>query len=187
VLFFVDTPGAFPGIEAEEHGIAEAVARNLYEFSSVKTPMITVITGEGGSGGALALSVSDRIFMMENAIFSVISPEGCASILFKDAGKAPLAAQSLKLTAKELKKLAIIDDVISEGDGLHVDSSIGFANLETALYAALQLLMKCDLNELIEKRYEKYRKIGFWEEKSSLKKKVMKKGNFFTRLFRRNK
>ena len=161
VLFFIDTPGAYPGIASEEHGISEAIARNLFEFSSIKTPMISIITGEGGSGGAIALSVAEKIIMMENSFLSVISPEGCASILFKDPNKALFSAQSLKLTANDLKKQGIIDEVIKEEIGLHIDQKIGFEKLGKAISRNLKEIMSLNMNDLLKKRYEKYRRIGF--------------------------
>ena len=116
VITFVDTPGAYPGIDAEERGQAEAIAFNLREMANLKTTVIVVVLGEGGSGGALAIGVGDRILMLENAVYSVITPEGCAAILWKDAGEANLAAESLKLTADELKKFGLIDEIIPEQD-----------------------------------------------------------------------
>ncbi len=160
VLFIIDTPGAYPGIEAEERGIAEAIARNLLEFSAIPSPMIAVITGEGGSGGALALAVCDRIYMLENAIFSVISPEGCASILFKDPSKAPQAAQSLHLTALALKKLNLIDAIIEEGPGIDVNAEIGMLNLKEQIAADLKILRELPPDQLIAQRYQKYRQVG---------------------------
>lgn len=160
VLLFVDTPGAYPGVDSEDHGISEAIARNLMEMSGLQTTLITTVTGEGGSGGALALSVSDRILMMENAIFSVISPEGCASILFKDSTQAPRAAQSLKLDAKNLKALGLVDQVIAEGDGLHVERQTGINNLRQQILRELNDLRSVPLNTLLDLRYRKFRDIG---------------------------
>ncbi len=160
VLLFVDTPGAYPGVDSEDHGISEAIAKNLYELIGMEVPILTTITGEGGSGGALALAVADRIYMMENAIFSVISPEGCASILFKDSTQAPKAAQSLKLDSRSLKDLGIIDGVIPEGDGLHVDSSRGFEALRTRLAQDLRDMRQQSVTSLLENRYAKFRTMG---------------------------
>lgn len=160
VLLFVDTPGAYPGVDSEDHGISEAIARNLLEMSGLRSSLITTVTGEGGSGGALALSVSDRILMMENAIFSVISPEGCASILFKDSTQAARAAQSLKLDAKNLKALGLVDQVIPEGDGLHVDRQVGFENLRKALVQELKELETSPIDIRLEMRYRKFREMG---------------------------
>jgi len=160
VLLFVDTPGAYPGIDSEDHGISEAIARSLSDLIGIAVPLITTITGEGGSGGALALSVADKILIMENAIFSVISPEGCASILFKDSTQAPRAAQSLKLDAKSLKELGLVDAVVNEGDGLHVSSEIGFKNLRTRITHELRELKSLDAGSLLDARYRKFRAIG---------------------------
>ncbi|MCX8058737.1 MAG: acetyl-CoA carboxylase carboxyltransferase subunit alpha [Spirochaetes bacterium] len=164
VLFFIDTPGAYCGIEAEERGIAEAIAKNLYEFSTFKVPIISIITGEGGSGGALALAVSNQLYMMENAVFSVISPEGCASILFKDASKADIASQSLKLTSYDLYELGIIDKIIEESDNFENNPETTFKKLEETIYNDLLELMLLEPSQLINQRYEKYRKIGFFEK-----------------------
>lgn len=164
VLFFIDTPGAYCGIEAEERGIAEAIAKNLYEFSSFKVPIISIITGEGGSGGALALAVSNSLYMMENAVFSVISPEGCASILFKDASKADIASQSLKLTSFDLFELGIIDKIIEEDENFETKPQNTFKKLEEIIYNDLLELMLLEPYQLINRRYEKYRKIGFYEK-----------------------
>lgn len=163
VLFFVDTPGAFCGIEAEERGIAEAIARNLYELSDLQVPTITVITGEGGSGGALALSVSNRLFMMENAIFSVISPEGCASILFKDAAKAEEAAKSLRLTSYDLYELGVIDEIIPEHKEFNQKPDKTYHHLRDILYKHIKELSAVQTEKLIDQRYHKYRNIGFYE------------------------
>jgi acetyl-CoA carboxylase carboxyl transferase subunit alpha len=160
VILFVDTPGAYPGVDSEDHGISEAIARNLFEMIDVPVPIVTTITGEGGSGGALALSVADRILMMENAIFSVISPEGCASILFKDSTQAPRAAQSLKLDAKSLKELGLIDAIISEGDGLHVSPKAGMDALRAQISKDLQELSGQTTETLLENRYRKFREMG---------------------------
>ena len=160
VLLFVDTPGAYPGVDSEDHGISEAIAKCLYELSGTPVPMITTITGEGGSGGALALSVADRILMMENAIFSVISPEGCASILFKDSTQAPKAAQSLKLDARNLLDMGLVDQVINEGSGLHLQPQVGLDALKAAISRQLKELSSTPTNVLLENRYRKFRTIG---------------------------
>lgn len=160
VLLFVDTPGAYPGVDSEDHGISEAIAKNLFELIGVPVPVLTTITGEGGSGGALALAVADRIIMMENAVFSVISPEGCASILFKDASQAPRAAQSLKIDGKSLRQLGVIDAVIPEGDGLHVDSATPMDRLRQHLALELRELKTLDTQKLLENRYQKFRAMG---------------------------
>jgi acetyl-CoA carboxylase carboxyl transferase subunit alpha len=163
VLFFVDTPGAYPGIGAEERGISEAIARNLYELSDLEVPTFTVITGEGGSGGALALSVSNKIYMMQNAILSVISPEGCASILFKDSSKASKAAESLRLTAFDLYELGIIDQVVEENEDFDEKPEKTFKRLEKQLYKDLTEYMLIDKEKLAKQRYNKYRNIGFFD------------------------
>ncbi len=160
VLLFVDTPGAYPGVDSEDHGISEAIAKNLFELIGVRVPILTTITGEGGSGGALALTVADRIYMMENAVFSVISPEGCASILFKDSTQAPRAAQSLKLDSKSLQELGIIDGIIPEGDGLHVNSTHGFESLRKKLAQQLREIKQLTTADMLETRYKKFRSIG---------------------------
>ncbi|MFP3860432.1 MAG: acetyl-CoA carboxylase carboxyltransferase subunit alpha [Bacteroidales bacterium] len=163
VIFFVDTPGAYPGIGSEERGISEAIARNLYEFSDLLVPTLTIITGEGGSGGALGLGVSNRIYMMQNAVLSVISPEGCASILFKDSSKAPKAAESLRLTAFDLYELGIIDKVIEENDDFDEKPDKTFKRLGKILFKDLTELMLIDKEKLARQRYNKYRNIGFFD------------------------
>jgi acetyl-CoA carboxylase carboxyl transferase subunit alpha len=156
VICFVDTAGAYCGIGAEERGQGQAVAECLYEMSVLKVPCVTVITGEGGSGGALALSVADEIWMLENAVFSVISPEGCASILWKDAKKAQKAAECLKITADDLLSLKIIDEIISEEGGLEEICK----KLDEMLVLFLNKQRKKTVDTLIKERYEKYRNIG---------------------------
>lgn len=153
VICFVDTAGAFCGIEAERHGQGFAIADNLYEMSSLKTPVFSVMIGEGGSGGALALALADKVYMLENAYYSVVSPEGCASILWKDSSKAAEAAECLKLTAQDLKKYGIIDEIIKENDKI-------FINLEDKLRAAVHYACLREKDELIKERYRKYRRIG---------------------------
>lgn len=161
VLILIDTPGAYPGIGAEERGQAEAVAYNLYRMSSLRVPTISVVTGEGGSGGALGIGVTDRIFMLSNTIYSVISPEGCASILWKDAAKAPAAAQALKLTAADLLQRGIIDGIIDEPEpGAHEKPEATAAAMKTVLTAALEELLNCDIATLLSRRYRKYRSMG---------------------------
>lgn len=161
IITFVDTPGAYPGLGAEERGQAEAIARNLLEMARLRVPVITVITGEGGSGGALAIAVADRVLMMENAVYSVISPEGCASIMWRDAAKKETAAQALKITARDLKELAIIDDIIPEPEGgAHADHEAACALLSAALSMHLAELKKLSADELVARRYDKFRNIG---------------------------
>jgi len=169
VITMIDTPGAFPGIGAEERGQAEAIATNLMEMSLLKTPLIGFVIGEGGSGGALALSICDRIFMLEHSIYSVISPEGCAAILWKknsDVGVEDYmrAAEELKLTAQDLKKFGIIDDVIPEPlGGAHREPQETAKRIKAKIISTVAELTKMPIKEIVQKRYEKFRKIGnFW-------------------------
>ncbi len=187
VLFFVDTPGAYPGIGSEERGISEAIAVNLYELSDLRVPTLTVITGEGGSGGALGLSVSNKLYMMQNAILSVISPEGCASILFKDSTKAAKAAESLKLTAFDLYEIGIIDQVIEENEDFDEKPKKTFERLEKILYDDLTEFGLMDKQKLVKQRYSKYRNIGFFESSNIMPELITnneKKGHFFNNLAR---
>ncbi len=161
VFTFVDTPGAYPGLGAEERGQAEAIARNLREMARLEIPIITVITGEGGSGGALAIAVADRVLMMENAIYSVISPEGCASIMWRDAMKKDLAAQALKITAKDLGDLGCIDGVVAEPEGgTHTDHEASATLLDAALQRHYAELKKIPVPELVASRYNKFRNMA---------------------------
>jgi acetyl-CoA carboxylase carboxyl transferase subunit alpha len=161
IFTFVDTPGAYPGLGAEERGQAEAIARNLREMARLRVPIITTITGEGGSGGALAIAVADRVLMMENAVYSVISPEGCASIMWRDATKKEVAAQALKITARDLKEMKMIDDVVAEPEGgAHLDHDAAAALLNSALQKHLHALKQLSIEELISSRYEKFRTMG---------------------------
>jgi acetyl-CoA carboxylase carboxyl transferase subunit alpha len=161
IFTFIDTPGAYPGIDAEERGQAEAIARNLREMARLPVPIVVTITGEGGSGGALAIAVGDRVNMFENSVYSVISPEGCASILWRDAAKAEVAAEALKITARDLKELGIIDDIVPEPEGgAHVDHEASAALLGTALDASLKELSRLAIPELLERRYAKFRQMG---------------------------
>lgn len=165
VICLIDTPGAYCGIGAEERGQGEAIARNLLEMSDLRTPVISVVIGEGGSGGALALGVADRVLMLENSIYSVISPEGCASILLKDSAKADEAAEFLKLTAQDLLGLNIIDGIIEETPGgAHEDPKSTIGNVKNAIYNNLKELLEKDINVLIEERYNKIRSIGIVSE-----------------------
>lgn len=157
IITFIGSSGAYPGIEAEERGQGEAIARNLFEMMGLKVPVISVLVGEGGSGGALALGVSDTVVMFENSIYSVISPEGCASILWKDASKAPEAAEVLKLTAYDLKELDVIEKIIDEGNKSEADIT---AELKSFLVSELNTKMKLSTEKLLEERYNKFRKIG---------------------------
>ncbi len=158
VLTFVDTPGAYPGLGAEERGQAEAIARNLREMARLQIPIITTITGEGGSGGALAIAVADRVLMMENSIYSVISPEGCASIMWRDATKKELAAQALRITAKDLTELGCVDSIIPEPPGgAHLDHEAAAALLDSALQKHLAELKSTSVKQLVDSRYAKFR------------------------------
>jgi len=161
ILTFVDTPGAYPGIDAEERGQAEAIARNLREMARLPVPILVTITGEGGSGGALAIAVGDRVNMLENSVYSVISPEGCASILWRDAGKAETAAEALKITARDLNELGIIDEIIPEPQGgAHLDHESSAALLDQVLDRSLRDLLSLTPSVLLERRYEKFRRMG---------------------------
>ena len=163
VLTLIDTSGAYPGMEAEERGQGEAIARNLMEMSGLKTPIIAVVIGEGGSGGALALGVADRVYMMEHSIYSVISPEGCAAILFKDGSLAEKAAKNLKISAQNLKKLGVIDDIIPEPfGGAHKNPKCAEINLKKVVLLSISELEKIKIDTLLENRYNKFRRIGFF-------------------------
>ena len=153
VFTFIDTQGAYPGVGAEERGQAQAIAQSIAVFSSLNVPVIATVIGEGGSGGALAIGVADRINMLEN--YSVISPEGCASILWKTAEKAPQASEALKLSAANLKSLGLIDEVIEEGEGAHINSDVAMTNLKATLEQQLALLIKLDEQTRLQQRYEK--------------------------------
>ncbi len=165
IFIFIDTPGAYPGIGAEERGQAQAIAFNLFEMISLKTPMIGIVLSEGGSGGALAIGVTDTLFMLENSIYSIISPEGFASILFKDSTKAKTAAALMKLTAEDLLKFGIIDGIIPEAKGgFQDDIPMTLQSLKASLLKSLKQLMKLSLTNLIQKRETKFRNIGVFEE-----------------------
>lgn len=171
IICFIDTPGAYPGIDAEERGQAEAIAYNLREMALLSVPIVVVVLGEGGSGGALAIGVGDRVLMLENAVYSVITPEGCAAILWKDAGKADLAANSLRLTARELHDFGMIDEIIRENGEWSVgkDEQGEQDNFDAVLETLKKSILK-HLNELkslsaavlVEKRYLKFRQMGEW-------------------------
>ncbi|QKF64126.1 acetyl-CoA carboxylase carboxyl transferase subunit alpha [Campylobacter corcagiensis] len=166
ILFLIDTPGAYPGIEAEERGQSEAIARNLYELSKIKTPIVSVVIGEGGSGGALAIGVGDKLAMMQNSIFSVISPEGCAAILWNDPAKSELATKALKITANELKEHKLIDDVIEEPKmGAHRDKEGAIKRVGEYFLAELDKLEKLSTEELLDKRLDKILSVGAFKEK----------------------
>jgi acetyl-CoA carboxylase carboxyl transferase subunit alpha len=161
IFVFVDTPGAYPGVDGEERGQAEAIARNIREMARIAVPIIVTITGEGGSGGALAIAVGDRVYMLENSIYSVISPEGCASIMWRDATKAELAAEALKITAPDLLDLKLIDEVVPEPEGgAHNDYEAAAKMLDSVLDRALQELSLLSSQQLLDHRYEKFRAMG---------------------------
>jgi acetyl-CoA carboxylase carboxyl transferase subunit alpha len=161
IITFIDTSGAYPGIDAEERGQAEAIAANLREMSRLGSPVIAVVIGEGGSGGALAIGVANRVYMMENAYYSVISPESCAAIIWRDSGKAPLAAAALKMTAQDLYDLKVIDGIIAEPEGgAHNDPDQTAESLRATLQAALAELGPLSPEQLIEQRYDKFRHMG---------------------------
>jgi acetyl-CoA carboxylase carboxyl transferase subunit alpha len=165
IICFIDTPGAYPGLGAEERGQAEAIAKALQVMASLECPMISIVIGEGGSGGALALGVTDRILMLEYSIYSVISPEGCASILWRDPAKISEAATQLKLTAPDLVQLGICDQIIPESaGGAHRNPAVTAAKLRAAIKQQLRELSELPTSELIEKRYQKFRKIGAFVE-----------------------
>jgi acetyl-CoA carboxylase carboxyl transferase subunit alpha len=166
IFTFVDTPGAFPGIGAEERGQAEAIARNLREMAALSVPVIVTVTGEGGSGGALAIAVGNRVLMMEYSVYAVISPEGCAAILWSDGTKGPLAAEALKLTATDIQELGcVIDDVIPEPlGGAHNDVEAAAAGVKKYLKKHLEELKKLSPEELVEQRYRKFRAMSRVEE-----------------------
>ncbi|WP_182201070.1 acetyl-CoA carboxylase carboxyl transferase subunit alpha [Paraliobacillus salinarum] len=164
IITFIDTKGAHPGKAAEERGQSEAIARNLMEMGSLQVPIISVVIGEGGSGGALAIGVADKLHMLENATYSVISPEGAASILWKDSKFASKAAESLKITASDLKELGIIDQIIPEPKGgAHKDIQYQAEQIAQYIKDTLMELKEINRDELIEQRWEKYKKIGFYE------------------------
>jgi len=160
IITFIDTPGAYPGVGAEARGQAQAIANNLKEMMGLKTPVIVVVLSEGGSGGALAIGVGDVILMFEHAIYSVLSPEGFASILYKDAKRAPEAAELMKITSNDLKEMNIIDDIIKEGPGLHENLEIGISQLSQHLEKQLESLTHKPIKRLLISRYEKFRKMG---------------------------
>jgi len=165
VLTFIDTPGAYPGVESEARHVSEAIAYNLREMSLLKTPTISVVVGEGGSGGALGIGVTDRVLIFENSYYSVISPEGCAAILWKDPAAAPKAAEALKLSADHLERLGVIDEVIPEPlGGAHNDPQQAASALQYIIKKHLNDLRGLKPDKLLEKRYERYRHLGVYEE-----------------------
>ncbi len=170
IITFIDTPGAYPGIDAEERGQAEAIAYNLREMANIKVPTIVIVIGEGGSGGALAIGVGDCVMMMENAVYSVITPEGCAAILWKDAAQAPRAAECLRLTAADLKEFGLIDEIIAETSGWKVnypekkegEVDLISNNLREKILKKLKELSTMDVSGLLENRHRKFRQMGDW-------------------------
>jgi acetyl-CoA carboxylase carboxyl transferase subunit alpha len=166
IISFVDTPGAYPGIHAEERGQAEAIADNLIEMARLPVPIVVLVTGEGGSGGALALGVGDRVLMLEHAIYSVISPEGCAAILWKDQNRAEDAAKALRLTARDLKHFGVIDEILPEpAGGAHMDPRTMAEAVGGALRRHLRQLRKIKPDALIARRYKKYRALGVYSDR----------------------
>ena len=175
IITFIDTAGAYPGIAAEERGQAEAIARNLKEMSYLEVPVVSIIIGEGGSGGAIGIGVANKVAMLENAYYSVISPEGCAAILFRDASKSKEATEALKITAKDLLKNGVIDEIIKEPiGGAHVDAVETAMNIKRFINKSLLNLSKMSKQELADDRYNKFRKIGVFEETAIKSKKVSK-------------
>ena len=165
VFTFIDTPGAFPGIESEARHVSEAIATNLREMAMLRTPTISVVVGEGGSGGALGIGVTDRVLIFENSYYSVISPEGCAAILWKDSAAAPKAAEALKVSADHLEKLGVVDEVVTEpSGGAHNDPAQAAAALKYSLHKHLNDLRALDTEKLLESRYDRYRHLGVYEE-----------------------
>ena len=161
IFTFIDTPGAYPGLGAEERGQAEAIARNLREMARLEVPIVSTICGEGGSGGALAIAVADRVLMMENSIYSVISPEGCASIMWRDASKRDLAAQAMRITAKDLSEMGVVDAVVSEPEGgAHTDHEAAASMLDQVLQKQLAALRAMPVRDLVSSRYEKFRRMA---------------------------
>ncbi len=168
VVTLIDTPGAYPGIGAEERGQAESIARNLLEMSRLKTPIVSIVTGEGGSGGALGIGVADRVAMMEFAWYSVISPEACSAILFKGNEAAAQLAESLKLTSKDLQKHGVVDAIVPEPlGGAHRDPHTAAHNLEQYIAKTLRDLKRTKIENLLERRYEKFRSLGEFTERTA--------------------
>ena len=165
VITLVDTPGAYPGIGAEERHVAEAIAVNIRDMSTLKVPIITIVIGEGGSGGALGIAVADSVMILENSYYSVISPEGCAAILWKDRAAAPQAADALKFSPSNLKEFGVVDDIISEpAGGAHRDYDLAAKNLKKEIKSNLTRLKKLSSKSLLDKRYKKFRNMGVFEE-----------------------
>jgi acetyl-CoA carboxylase carboxyl transferase subunit alpha len=176
VISFVDTQGAYGGVAAEERGIGEAIARNLKEFFEVKTPIVVVLIGQGGSGGALAIGIGDSILMLENATYSVISPEGCASILLRDGSKAQFAASIMKPTARDLYYFKIIDEIIEEpSGGAHLNPEVAAANVKNVILRELDKLMAKPKDQLLKDRFDKFRHMGVYYEKKEEKKGLLRR------------
>ena len=168
LLCFIDTPGADPGIESEERGQGNAIAENILKMAGLKTPIVAIVIGEGGSGGALAIGVADRLIMLEHSIYSVASPEGTAAILWRDSAKAPEAARAMKITAQDLLALEVIDAIVPEPDGgAHTDSEAIIAAAGDVIRSQLNQLLQLDLSTLLDYRYAKYRAIGHYQERQS--------------------
>src|SRR6266404_3661787 len=161
IVTFLDTPGAYPGVDAEERGQAEAIAVNLREMARLNTPVIAIVIGEGGSGGALGLGVANRVYMLENAVYSVISPESCAAIIYRDSGKAPEAARALRLASTDLEALGLIDGIIPEpAEGAHTDADTTAESVRETIHTAMAELSSRSPQELIDDRYRKFRQMG---------------------------
>ena len=161
IVTFIDTPGAYPGIDAEERGQAEAIAVNLREMSRLEVPVVAVIIGEGGSGGALGMGIANHVYMLENSYYSVITPESCAAIIYRDSGKAPQAAEALKMTAPDLKQLGLIDDIVPEPpEGAQVDPDRAAELLKETLRKAISELSALTPRQLLDDRYQKFRRMG---------------------------
>ncbi|MGE5345271.1 MAG: acetyl-CoA carboxylase carboxyltransferase subunit alpha [Acidithiobacillales bacterium] len=168
VISFIDTPGAYPGLDSEERGIAEAIARNLLEMSRLRTPLLAVVIGEGGSGGALGIGIADVVLMLEHGVYSVISPEGCAAILWKDQSKAREAAEAMRVTAADCKALGVVDEVIPEPPGgAHADPLTAIERVGRRLEDHLERLALVPPDRLLEERYAKFRSMGAWEDAAS--------------------
>jgi acetyl-CoA carboxylase carboxyl transferase subunit alpha len=167
IITLVDTPGAYPGIGAEERHVAEAIAVNIRDMSALSVPIISIVIGEGGSGGALGIAVADTVMILENSYYSVISPEGCAAILWKDRAAAPKAAEALKFSPENLKELGVVDTIISEpAGGAHRDYDLAAKSLKKEIKSALNKLLKLDTSALLEQRYSKFRNMGVFEEQT---------------------
>ncbi|HSM12914.1 MAG TPA: acetyl-CoA carboxylase carboxyltransferase subunit alpha [Thermoanaerobaculia bacterium] len=165
ILSFVDTPGAYPGLDAEERGQAEAIARNLLEMAELRVPIVITVTGEGGSGGALALGLGDRVLMLEYAVYSVISPEGCAAILWKDQEKKSQAAEAMRVTAPDLLELGVVDEIVPEPPGgAHADPAAAIEAVGNAIDKALSSIEKVPIEKLLDERYRRFRSLGVVEK-----------------------